>query len=103
MVTQQNRDFDRGPWEATLEHDPVSRRSGRTRRAPRQTDHGYADDRKAPDLRRRAPPRDRGHRRQIPPREKRGEIEVNRHRASAPYLRMIFSENRFALFRIMLP
>jgi hypothetical protein len=33
---------------------------------------------------------------------KRDEIGLNRHRALAPCLRMIFSENRFALFRIML-
>jgi len=54
--------------EAAFEHDPVSRRSGRARRAARQTDHGYADDRKAPDLRRRTSPRNRGHRRQVPAR-----------------------------------
>ncbi|MGY3485619.1 hypothetical protein ACVW1C_003502 [Bradyrhizobium sp. USDA 4011] len=33
---------------------------------------------------------------------KRDEIRWNRHRALAPYLSMIFSENRFTLFRIML-
>src|SRR5205085_8488131 len=33
---------------------------------------------------------------------KRDEIELNRHRALAPCLSMIFSENRFTLFRIML-
>jgi hypothetical protein len=33
---------------------------------------------------------------------KRDEIGMNRHRALAHYLRMIFSENRFTLFRIML-
>jgi hypothetical protein len=33
---------------------------------------------------------------------KRDEIGLNRHRALAPCLSMIFSENRFALFRIML-
>ncbi|MGY4427467.1 DNA polymerase-4 [Bradyrhizobium sp. JR6.1] len=33
---------------------------------------------------------------------KRDEIRLNRHRALASYLRMIFSENRFALFRIIL-
>lgn len=54
--------------EAAFDHDPVSRRSGRACRAACQTDHGYADDRKAPDLRGRAPPRDRGHRRQAPQR-----------------------------------
>ncbi|NEU99465.1 hypothetical protein [Bradyrhizobium uaiense] len=29
-------------------------------------------------------------------------MELNRHRALVPCLSMIFSENRFALFRIML-
>jgi hypothetical protein len=33
---------------------------------------------------------------------KRDEIWVNRHRALVFYLSMIFSENRFTLFRIML-
>jgi hypothetical protein len=33
---------------------------------------------------------------------KRDEIETNRHRALALCLRMIFSENRFTFFRIML-
>jgi len=33
---------------------------------------------------------------------KRDEIVLNRHRALAFYLSMIFSENRFTLFRIML-
>jgi hypothetical protein len=33
---------------------------------------------------------------------KRDEIGLNRHRALAPCLSMIFSENRFTLFRIML-
>ncbi|UWU79142.1 hypothetical protein N2603_11980 [Bradyrhizobium huanghuaihaiense] len=32
---------------------------------------------------------------------KRDEIWMNRHRASGCCLRMIFPENRFALFRIM--
>src|SRR3954451_4162203 len=59
---------DRSSWEVAFEYDPVSRRSGRTRRAAGQTDHGYIDDRKAPDLRGRTPPRDRGHRRQVPTR-----------------------------------
>jgi hypothetical protein len=33
---------------------------------------------------------------------KRDKIAMNRHRALGCCLRMIFSENRFALFRIML-
>jgi len=33
---------------------------------------------------------------------KRDEIRMNRHRALGCCLSMIFSENRFALFRIML-
>ncbi|NEU99065.1 hypothetical protein FNJ47_25360 [Bradyrhizobium sp. UFLA 03-164] len=33
---------------------------------------------------------------------KRDEIGLNHHRALAPCLSMIFSENRFTLFRIML-
>jgi hypothetical protein len=33
---------------------------------------------------------------------KRDEIGLNRHRASGSCLRVIFSENRFTLFRIML-
>jgi hypothetical protein len=33
---------------------------------------------------------------------KRDEIKLNRHRALASCLSMIFSENRFTLFRIML-
>ncbi|MDI3566220.1 hypothetical protein [Bradyrhizobium sp. Arg816] len=33
---------------------------------------------------------------------KRDEIEMNRHRALGCCLSMIFSENRYALFRIML-
>src|SRR3954465_4229499 len=68
METQTFGTPDLSSWEAAFEHDPVSRRSGRTRRAAGQTDHGYADDRKAPDLRGRTPPRDRGHRRQVPAR-----------------------------------
>jgi hypothetical protein len=34
--------------------------------------------------------------------QKRDEITTNRHRAFGYCLSMIFSENRFALFRIML-
>src|SRR3954462_2427816 len=63
METQSFGTPDLSSWEVAFEHDPVSRRSGRARRAAGQADHGYADDRKAPDLRRRTPPRDRGHRR----------------------------------------
>jgi hypothetical protein len=37
-----------------------------------------------------------------PARLKRDEIGLNRHRALALCLSMIFSENRFTLFRIML-
>jgi hypothetical protein len=32
---------------------------------------------------------------------KRDDLRMNHHRALALYLRMIFSENRFTLFRIM--
>jgi hypothetical protein len=38
----------------------------------------------------------------LPQRRKRDGIELNRHRALAYYLSMIFSENRSPLFRIML-
>ena len=41
----------------------------------------------------------------LPPgvgKQKRDEIRLNRHRALALCLSMIFSENRFTLFRIML-
>jgi hypothetical protein len=42
------------------------------------------------------------HRRPVGPHLKRDEIWLNRHRALAPWLSMIFSENRCSFFRIML-